>query len=312
MGPDKISPKILKHCAGSLSGPVAALLSKSLETCAKWKLHRIILVPKSGSSSKITSYRPISLLSNLSKVMETVLYNKIIDFVRPMITNCQFGFLSNRSSITQLLACYSKVIQALDEKHSMDILYLDITLTLSHITILYKIWRIGITGKLWNWLKAYLDGRKHCVYFQGSQSASLSVISGVPQGSVLGPLLFLIYVNDIPAAINYSSTYLFADNAKLLKVIKSTYDVSGLQEDLSSLDDWSSEWLLNLNVLKCSHLTFSLAGRTQTGAYTTNGCEIAGASSYKDLGIRVSQNLSWSDHIQLLCSKAYGSLHIIK
>ncbi len=132
------------------------------------------------------------------------------------------------------------------------------------------------------------------------------------QGSVLGPLLFLIYVNDIPVSISHSSVYLFADDTKILKVLQSNADAYNLQEDLNSLDCWSDLWLISLNALKCSHLTFSLTGREQTTAYKTNGSVMKGATSYKDLGIKICTNLSWSEHISFICSKAYTSLHVIK
>lgn len=106
--------------------------------------------------------------------------------------------------------------------------------------------------------------------------------SGVPQGSVLGPLLFLIYVNDIPSYICHSSVYLFADDTKLLKVLKSSVDATNLQEDLNSLDCWSVEWLVCLNALKCSHISFSMSGKERTTEYSSNGTLISGASSYKD------------------------------
>lgn len=320
MGPDGIIPKVLKACAGSLSGPMAVLFNTCLKTCSLpdiWKNHKITPIPKSGNTCLISNYRPISLLCVMSKVLETVIYGKIIDFIRPSLTSNQYGFLSNRSSTVQLLSCYSEIIGAMDSKLPVDVLYLDLRKafdSVSHNELLFKLWHVGITGHLWLWFKAYLMGRHHYVYYEGCVSSSLPVLSGVPQGSVLGPLLFLIYVNDIPTSVNYSSVYLFADDTKLLKVLHSNADTINLQEDMDSLDHWCTAWQISLNVLKCSHLTFSLSQREQTSTniYSSNGSVIKHASTYKDLGIKICRNLSWTDHVRAICSKAYGSLHVLK
>ena len=318
MGPDKMSPKIIKACSGSLSEPIYSLFRKCLDTCSLphvWKTHMIIPIPKSKDKATIENYRPISLLCILSKVMESLVYNKIIDFIRPQLSLSQFGFLSNRSSINQLLSCYYRITQAFDDSNDVDVIYLDLRKafdSVPHNELLYKLWRIGITGPLWQWFKAYLEGRVHYVKYQGCSSSFLPVHSGVPQGSVLGPLLFLIYVNDIPDAMSYSSIYLFADDTKLLKVRKALSDCWKLQVDLDSMDNWSDQWLVMLNALKCSHVSFTLKKSKESFAYYTNGTVISDATSYKDLGVKVCQNLSWSEHIKYLCAKAYSCLHEMK
>ena len=129
MGCDYISPKILKFCAASLSGPVTSLINKCLESWTfleEWKTHMITPTPKSGDLSSIRNYRPISLLCILSKVMEKLVYDKIIDFIRPQLSHAQYGFLQKRSSTTQLLTCYSEVVDAFESKTSADVIYLDL------------------------------------------------------------------------------------------------------------------------------------------------------------------------------------------
>ena len=248
-------------------------------------------------------------------MLESIIFNKTIIFLRPLLSHAQFGFLEKRSSVFQMLLCYNEVMGAFEKGCKTDALYLDLRKafdSVPHGELLYKLWRIGITGPLWHWFKAYLEGRTHFVHYDGSCSSSLPVISGVPQGSVLGPLLFLIYINDIPASLSYSSVYLFADDTKLLKVLESCPDAGLLQEDMASLDSWSDQWKVFLNALKCSHITFSLSGGGESATYFTNGTAILHSTSYRDLGIVVNEQLSWSEHISTLCSKAYRSFHVIR
>ena len=215
----------------------------------------------------------------------------------------------------QLLQCYSQVVQAFEDGYSVDMLYLDIRKafdSVPHEELLFKLWRLGITGPLWTWFRAYLSGRHHYVQYDGHSSPSLPVISGVPQGSVLGPLLFLIYINDIPNSIYASSIYHFADDTKLLKVLHNAADSLILQEDLSSIDLWGKEWLLSLNASKSAHLKFSLSHRTTRTCYKSEGLEIDKVTSYKDLGVLVQDDLSWSKQVASLCSKSYGALRVLR
>ncbi len=126
-----------------------------------------------------------------------------------------------------------------------------------HKELLYKLWRIGITGDLWLWFKNYLSGRSHYVSFNNVASSTEAVLSGVPQGSILGPLLFIIYVNDIPDIITYSSYFLFADDVKLLKTINTMEDHQRLEDNLKTISDWCKQWNLALNPTKCSAIQFS-------------------------------------------------------
>ena len=181
-----------------------------------------------------------------------------------------------------------------------------------HQELLFKLWRIGVTGGLWSWFEAYLKNRIHFVCYKGCSSPPLPVLSGVPQGSVLGPLLFLVYINDIPTFIKFSSAFLFADDAKLLKSLKSDLDSALLQEDLDSIGKWSKDWKLMLNILKCIQLHFSLREGEHGVEYHTNGSDIKCCSSYRDLGILVTSSFSWSMHIEKICAKAYRMLYTIK
>ena len=190
---------------------------------------------------EITNYRPISLLCILSKVLESIILQKIIVFICPKMSQFQFGFTKNKSCLTQLLSAFSISHQAIDSKQQVDMVYLDFRKafdSVPHKEFLYKLWRMGITGNLWTWFRNYLSSRSHYVMQDNIMSNILSVFSGVPQGSIFGPLLFIIFVNDIPDTIIHSHCYIFADDAKLLKVIHAPDDQTELQDALSAIRSW--------------------------------------------------------------------------
>ena len=242
------------------------------------------------------NYRPISLLCILSKVLESIIYDKIISFVRPFISAQQFGFLRKHSCLSQLLVYFSQIYHYANHHCESDAAYLDFKKafdSVPHQELLYKFWRIGITGPLWLWFRSYLSNRSHFVSFAGASSECLPVLSGVPQGSILGPLLFLIYLNDLPEVISHFSIYLFEDNTKLVKLIRSEVDSSLLQEDINSLEQWCTNWNLSLNTQKCATVCLSLSSLPLSNQYCINVTAIDASNSCKDLGIVVNPKLVW-------------------
>ena len=156
---------LLKACATSLTEPVTYICYLSLRTntfSADWKDHKICPIPKKGDLCLVNNYTPISLLPVLSKVLESIVYKKIIDFIRPQLNKHQFGFLKNRSCLSQMLAFFSNIFKNIEKKKPSDIVYLDFSKafdTVPHDELLLKLWRIGITGSLWYWMKSYLSNR---------------------------------------------------------------------------------------------------------------------------------------------------------
>ena len=254
----------------------------------------------------------------MSKVLESIIYAKVIPFIYPQLNECQFGFLQNRSCLTQLLSSFSQIYDSLENKNHCDVIYLDFKKafdSVPHNELLFKLWHVGITGPLWLWFKNYLTSRSHFVLldFVSSDVHVLPVLSGVPQGSVLGPLLFLIYVNDIPDSVPHSSAYLFADDTKVLKSIQSFNDSLDLQRDIDSLVEWCREWKLSLNEIKCAAVRYSLSSKCTTQpTYTIKNILIKSSTTHCDLGIMVDQNLSWDKHYNHISFKAYRSLHFIR
>ena len=262
MGIDGIGPKILKHCALALFKPLHHLFLLSLSQHylpEDWRCHLIVPVFKSGNKSSVRNYRPISLLCTVSKVLEKLIYDIITQFVSSSISPSQFGFRPMHSSIQQLLVFLSIIQDSLATNSQADAVYLDFRKafdSVPHNELLVKLWSFGITGNLWKWFKAYLFCRSQQVTINRCVSDPLPVVSGVPQGSILGPLLFLIFINDIPSSITYSHIFLFADDAKCLQTVSSLPDCRLLQHDLSSLSAGSRQWNLQFNATKCVILRF--------------------------------------------------------
>ena len=178
-----------------------------------------------------------------------------------------------------------------------------------HNQLLVKLWNIGITGTLWKWFKSYLYNRVKCISINNCLSNCLPVLSGVPQGSILGPLLFLIYINDLSSVIYSSNMFVFAYDTKCFMKIKSELDIQRFQEDVSSVSHWSSNNNLAFSVPKfitlCYHNKFH-------SLYTINGNAIPCSDSFKDLGIFFSDSLSWRLHHQNITSKAYKSFALLR
>ena len=241
MGSDGISPKLLKNCALGLYQPLHHLFSSSLlqnYLPSEWRTHLIKPIFKSGNRNSVRNYRPISLLSEVSKVLESLVYNGIVDFVTNSISVHQFGFLRGRSTLQRLLIFFSTL---LGSSSQTDVLYLDFKKAFDSVThneLLHKLWNFGITDSLWLWVRAYLTNRRQCVSVGQSISNTLPVISGVPQGSLLGPLLFLVFINDLPSTLSTTMMLLSADDAKCLMPIFTLQDCSFLQSDLSRLSTW--------------------------------------------------------------------------
>ena len=280
-GIDGIGPAILKNCASVLTLPLHYLFSFSVRHCTiplEWQTHCITPIFKSGDKNNVVNYRPISLLCVVSKLLERIIYDKVIKHISDQISDSQFGFMKNRSTLQQLLVFLNAIHEA--NKTQIDTIYLDFAKAFDrvpHNELLLKLWSVGITKDLWSWFKSYLTGRRQCVRINGSCSNFLPVLSGIPQGSILWPLLFLLYINDSFPTVQFSHILSFADDTKCFKLIHKDQDTQQLQQDLDSLAKWSVDWNLIFNTNKFIHLSFNVRFTT---SYSVNGTPIASISKH--------------------------------
>jgi len=248
----------------------------------------------------------------MSKVLEQIIFNKISEFIIDAISPNQFGFLRGRSTTQQLLLFFNDVYEAAANNTQTDVIYLDFKKafdTIPHDKLLAKLFSIGIIGNLWKWFYCYLTNRTQCVRINNQLSDVLPVLSGVPQGSILGPMLFLIFINDLPSLVKFSIIFLFADDTKCHRRICNITDSTKLQEDLNLLYQWSLNNQLYFGIPKCFLLSYHLKLPT---SYYLGDTELAPTTTLKDLGVMVTSTLSWSSHYDLILSKAYKSFNLIR
>ena len=326
-GMDEFPAFLLKGCKNSLSYPIYLIWRYSYDNGLineSFLTQLIAPVFKKGSRFDPANYRPISLTSHIIKLFERVVQKKISSYLEEnsLLNINQHGFRKGFSCLSELLAHFNDIIDNMSHGWRTDTIYLDFSKAfdkVDHNLLISKLQLLGISGKLLDWLKAFLRDRKQVVAVNGFYSIIELVLSGVPQGTVLGPLLFLIFVNDMSKVVKHSVLRLFADDSRLVKAITDDFDKSKLQEDLESVMFWSvsnnmvlhpdkfellcHEPYLNNHAVKLfSNLPFACG--YDDIAYTCNQMDIAPSHLVKDLGIIMTADFNFNAHINLISSKA--------
>ncbi|BHF77028.1 hypothetical protein SprV_0502013000 [Sparganum proliferum] len=289
-GPDEIPAKLLKELATELAEPLCLLFQASLDEGRlppEWKTAWISPIHKSGSRTSANNYRPVSLTSICCKVMERIVKRELMRFLgqHHLLSNAEHGFRRGRSCLTNLLYCLEQWTRSIDEGNVVHVAYIDFKKafdSMPHQLLLYKLNRIGVRGKLLKWIENFLIGRTQTVRLGGQQSAEVTVTSGVPQGSVLGPILFLIYIDDCIHDLDCDIA-MFADDIKLWTVIRNEDDEAKLQANLYRLEQWSGYWLLPFNVSKCNILRIGRTSTAHRQTYYLNHTPLPVVEVQKDL-----------------------------
>ena len=303
-GPDKLPAIVLKECADQLSKGILIIWRKSLDTGEIpeiLKLQTIIPLFKKGNKALPENYRPVSLTSHLIKLFERILRRKMIHHIEAnnLLSNNQHAFRRGRSCLSQLLQHIEYVLEILEKKCNIDVIYLDFSKAfdkVDHKILMKKVKQFGIEGKIYTWLENFLTNRYQQVIVDGILSSKERVISGVPQGTVLGPLLFLIYINDLEPELKNSILRIFADDSKIVKPIRNQVDHDELQDDLLTAMKWADSNNMELNRKKFQLMQY---GKDQDLkiSYNTGLDILESEMDIKDLGVYLSADLTTEKQI---------------
>ena len=306
-GPDGFPAILLKACKTPLSIPLEILWRNSLNQGTipqLFKTAHIVPIHKGGSKGVAKNYRPVALTSHLIKVFEKVLRSHIIRHMEEfnLFNPRQHGFRIGRSCLSQLIAHLDNIMHELEQGRNVDVVYLDFSKAFDKVDFLItlrKINALGIKGKVGKWIKCFLTGRTQAVLVDGEKSKQSAVKSGVPQGSVLGPILFLILLGDIDKEVLSSVVSSFADDSRVTKGITSQLDVEDLQSDLENIYKWTIENNMSLNddKFECLRYGSNKDIKEQSSYKSPTDLEIEVKDHVKDLGIIMSSDCTFHEHI---------------
>lgn len=322
-GPDGMHPKVLRELSDVIAEPLADVFRKSLKEGTlphQWKVANVTPLFKKGDKSKAGNYRPVSLTSIPCKIMEKVIRDSVFEHLKDnnLLSDCQHGFVEGRSCVTNLIGVLDDWTKLLDEGKPVDTMYIDFSKafdSVPHIRLLKKLEAYNIGGTVSDWIQDFLVKRKQRVKVNGALSDWEDVTSGVPQGSVLGPVLFVLFINDLPDVVeNLCSIY--ADDTKIYGSVDTQEDFQSLQSDIDSLVDWADRWQLKFNADKCSTLHLGNKNPGFDFEMRKHGSQekvvLKSSDAERDLGVIVDSELKFSKHVETQVNKANKILGLIR
>ena len=275
----------------------------------KLKESKVIPIYKSGDRAEPKNYRPISLTSHISKVFEKVVVKKIVEYLdhHNLFNDAQHGFRSGRSCLSQLLDHQLNIISLLEKKNEVDVVYLDFAKAFDKVDygiVVKKLKRLGISGKMLKWINSFLRGRSQRVCVDGVLSERTMVSSGVPQGSSLGPLLFLIHIHDIDDELSFVTAASFADDTRIMGGIRTDADRAIMQEDLEKIYDWAKNNNMKFNGSKFELILYGELNIDAPLFTQPNGLDIQQVETVRDLGVLMDKKLTFKPEISSVCLKS--------
>ena len=315
-GPDSIPNLVLKECAKEISPAITSIFQASLETGklpTDWTNANISPIYKKGDKHTAENYRPVSLTSVTCKILEHIICSHLLKHTdkHRILSPLNHGFRAGHSCETQLLTTLEDFTKNFDKNIQTDIAILDFSKafdTVPHRKLLEKMKKYGINGNILQWISSFLTTRKMKVVIDGFCSEEEKVTSGVPQGTVLGPILFLIHINDLPLVVD-SQVRLFADDCLLYRQINDISDQIKLQKDLKSLENWAEDWGMSFNAKKCYIMSIK---NKAPYFYKLKDHILETVTSIPYLGVTISDDLKWNQHVGSISKKASSTLGFMR
>ena len=316
-GVDKLHPFLLKNCAEAFTVPITLIFRASLSDSqlpVQFRLANVTPLFKKGDKSVPSNYRPVSLTSIPCKIMESIIRSRMEDYLykNNFLAKEQHGFVKSKSCTTNLLETLDLISCSLDNGIPVDVILLDFAKafdTVPHKRLLAKLKAYGFVGLTLKWIEVFLKNRRQRVIQGEIVSNWIEIFSGVPQGSVIGPLLFVLFINDLPKEI-VNVTKLYADDTKIFSQIVSQSSAMKLQSDLDCAFKWTQEWLLLFNVSKC--VVMHYGHNNNKFPYFIDGKQLAESETERDLGVIFNTSLKWKNQITTASNKANQMLGRIK
>ena len=318
-GPDKLPGRLLQSLAKEITPVVHFIFTQSLctdELPTEWTQANVASIFKKGSKLRAVNYRPVSLTCITCKLFEHIICKQILAHLEDhtFLTDLEHGFRSGRSCETQLVTTFQDLAQMHNKKGSqidIAVLYFSKAFdTVHHDGLRSKLKHYGIDEKIWLWIYNFLKNRKQSVVVDGKQSSLIDVVSGVPQGTVLGPLLFLLHINDLPSVV--SKVKLFADECLIYRNIKNKEDQIALQNDLNLLENWCNTWGMRFNAAKYNIMRVSRTRDHKLYNYSLTGQVLEEVIDAMYLGVTLSNDLEWLKHIATKTNKANSKLSFLR
>lgn len=318
-GPDDIANNFLLRYAEWCSKYLGIIYRKSVQTAklpSEWKVAKVIPIHKSGDTAVPSNFRPISLTSTSCKILEHIILKHLTVFLENnnLLSPHQHGFRKGLSTVTQLTEVVHDLALCINNRSQTDIILLDLSKAFDrvcHTKLISKLENTIGGGEITNWVKDFISDRQQFVVYEGALSGTASVKSGVPQGSVLGPLLFLIYINDITADID-CKIRLFADDCVIYREIKDSDDHKALNSSLEKIAHWCEEWQMSINLTKTVCMTVTRKKAPSEFTYTINNTPLQRVTLQKYLGVTLTSDLRWEAHINNVTAAALRKLIFLR
>ena len=323
-GYDGITNFLLKNIINEIISPLTYILNLSLlngKVPQKMKIAKVVPIFKKGQKDMVNNYRPISLLTSISKILERLVYTRTLKFLIScnILSDNQFGFRKHHSTTHALLTFIDKVAHAIDDiSHTIGV-FLDFSKafdTIDHEILLYKLDHYGIRGKTLKWFADYLTERKQFVNISGYDSQLKLISCGVPQGSLLGPLLFILYINDLQCSSHILTFICFADDTNAFFSHRDPNTlINTINNELKQVQSWIHANKLSLNIEKTHYMLFSNSLKVPPSQVTINDTNLIQVDNTKFLGLYIDKDLTWKTHINYLCkilSRNTGVLNRLK